>query len=201
MNKMLMSLAAAVAIALTSPAFAQKAPEAAKPAEKSKVAIPAKTFYKGLGPTQYLAKAKLIGQNVFTKDGQKIGDIEDIILGKDNTIDGVIIGAGGFLNVGDKKIGVRYAALKFDTKDGKTTISLPAATKEIVAALEPYEGSRSMLQKAGDKAKEVGKKAAEAAKAGAEKASEAAKTGVEKAKELVKGKETAPAAPAAEQKK
>ena len=199
MNRTMLGLAAAVALAFTGPAFAQKAAEAAKPAEKAKVAIPAKTFYKGLGPTQYHAKSKLIGQNVLTKDGQKIGDIEDIVLGKDNTIDGVIIGAGGFLGVGEKKIGVRYIALKFDTKDGKTTISLPSATKEIIGALDAYEGSRSTLQKAGDKAKEIGKKAAEMAKTGAEKASEAAKAGVEKAKEAVKGKDAAPAA--AEQKK
>jgi sporulation protein YlmC with PRC-barrel domain len=66
-----------------------------------------------------------IGQNVFTKDGQKIGDIEDLILGTDNTVDGVVIGAGGFLNVGDKKIGVRYAALKFIVDEEGAT---PGAT-------------------------------------------------------------------------
>ena len=175
MNKMIMSLAAAAALALTVPALAQKAPDAAA-AVKAKVEIPKNTFYKGIGPTQYLAKAKLIGQLVYTKDGQKIGDIEDIILGtKDNAIDGVIIGVGGFLNVGDKKIAVRYGALKFDTKDGKTTITLPAATKEIVGALEPYEGSRTMLQKAGDRAKDAAKAASDATKAGLDKAKEAVK--------------------------
>lgn len=185
MSRMMLSLATAAALALAMPALAQKAPDV-KPAEKAKVEIPKNTFYKGIGPTQYLAKAKLIGQVVYTKDGQKIGDIEDIILGKDNTIDGVTIGAGGFANVGDKKIAVRYGALKFDTKDGKSTITLPTATKEIIGALEPYEGSRTMLQKAGDRAKDAAKKAADATKAG-----------VEKAKDAIKGSSPAPA----EQKK
>lgn len=199
MNKVLVSLAAAAAVALSVPAIAQKAPEAGAAATATKkVEIPKNVFYKGLGPSQYLAKQKLIGQNVFTKDGQKIGDIEDLILDKDNNIDGVVIGAGGFLNVGDKKIGVRYAALKFDTKDGKTTITLPAATKDVIGALEPYADSKTVLQKAQDAAK----KAAAAAKSGAEKASEAAKAGMEKAKEAVKGEKAAapaaaPAAPAA----
>lgn len=184
MNKLILSLVAATALAVSVPALAQqKAPEATPAA---KVEIPKNVFYRGLGPTQYLAKAKLIGQVVLTKDGQKIGDIEDIILGKDNTIDGVTIGAGGFLNVGDKKIAVRYGALKFDTKDGKQVITLPSATKEVIGALEPYEGSRTMLQRASDKAKEA-----------AHKASDAAKAGMERAKEAVKGKD----APAAEQKK
>ncbi len=175
MNKVVMSLAAAAALALSVPALAQQKAPDAKPAEKAKVAIPKNTFYKGLGPTQYLAKTKLIGQIVYNKDGQKVGDIEDLILGKDNTIDGVIIGAGGFANVGDKKIGVRYGALKFDTKDGKPYITLPVATKEIISELDPYEGSRTMLQKASDKAKEAAKKASDAAKAGLDKAKEAVK--------------------------
>ncbi len=191
MNKAFLSIAAASALALSVPAFAQKAPEAGASATATKkVEIPKNVFYKGLGPSQYLSKTKLIGQNVVTKDGQKIGDIEDLIIGSDNTIDGVVIGAGGFLNVGDKKIGVRYGALKFDTKDGKTTISLPTATKDIVGALEPYADSKTVLQKA----KEAAKKATDAAKVGAEKATEAAKAGMEKAKEAMKGKDAAPAA-------
>ena len=191
MNKIILSIAAASALALSLPALAQKAPEAAASATATKkVEVPMNVFYKGLGPTQYLSKTKLIGQNVFTKDGQKIGDIEDLIIGSDNTIDGVVIGAGGYLNVGDKKIGVRYAALKIDTKDGKTTITLPTASKEVIAALEPYADSKTVLQKA----KDAAKRASDAAKVGAEKASEAAKAGMDKAKEAMKGKEAAPAA-------
>jgi len=143
MNKVFLSIAAAAALALSVPAIAQKAPEASAAATATKkVEIPKNVFYKGLGPTQYLSKTKLIGQNVFTKDGQKIGDIEDLILGTDNTVDGVVIGAGGFLNVGDKKIGVRYAALKFETKDGKTTVTLPAITAEMVKSSIPAFGAK-----------------------------------------------------------
>jgi hypothetical protein len=89
-----------------------------------------------------------------------------VILGsKDNAIDGVIVGVGGFLGVGEKKIGVRLAALKFDTKDGKTVISMPLATKEVLASIEAYEGTpRTLLQKAGDAAKGAAKSATDAAK-------------------------------------
>lgn len=172
MNKLVMGLVAALALAGTAPAFAQKAP-----APEAKVSIPKNTFYKGTGPTQYLAKAKLIGQKVTGKDGQVIGDIEDIILGKDNKIDGVVMGVGGFLGVGEKKIGVRYGALSFGTKDGKPTIALPAATKEVLGALEPYNGQKSMVQKA-----------SEAVKATAQKAEEVAKGAVDKVKGAVEPK-------------
>jgi hypothetical protein len=164
MNKLVMSLAAAMALAATLPVMAQKAPEA-----KSTVQIPANTFYKGTGPTQYLAKAKLIGQKVTGKDGQVVGDIEDIILGKDNKIDGVVMGVGGFLGVGEKKVGVRYGALSFATKDGKTAISLPVATKEILGALEPYNGQKSLVQKASESVQGAAKKAGEVAKEAVDK--------------------------------
>ena len=209
MNKTLLSIAAAVAVALTVPAFAQqKAPEAPKAPEK-KIAIPGWSV-KSQAPGQYLGKDRLIGAKVVNKDGQVIGDIEDLIINSGNEIEGVIMGVGGFLGAGEKKVGVRYSGLKFDTKDGKTTVSLPGATKEVLAALEPYkraEAKKTLTQKAVEKAKELtdktketvkdaSKKAGEATKAAADKASEAAKGAMEKGKEAVKPAEkaTAPAA-------
>lgn len=172
MNKLVLSALTAAAFALTIPAMAQKAPEAKAPAAPA-VKIPKDTFYKGTGPSQYLARTKLIGQKVTGADGQTIGDIEDVILGKDNKIDGVVMGVGGFLGVGEKKIGVRYQALKFNTKDGKTTIALPAATKEVLGALEPYNGQKTMVQKASETVKDAAKKAQDAAKGAYDKAKDA----------------------------
>ena len=189
MNKILMSALAAGALALTVPAAAQRATEKAvekaadKAASGTSVAIPKNTFYKGLGPTQYLARTRLIGQNVVDKNGAKVGDIEDIILGtKDNQIDGVIMGVGGFLGVGEKKIGVRIGALKFDTKDGKTVVSMPSATKELLAAVEAYDGQRTLLQKAGDAAKKAGTAAKDAAAKAGESAKDLAKKAQDEAR-------------------
>jgi sporulation protein YlmC with PRC-barrel domain len=163
MSKLVLSVLAAAALAVTVPAFAQKAPDA-KATAPAAVKIPKDTFYKGTGPTQYLARAKLIGQKVMGADGQSIGEIEDLILGKDGKIDGYVMGVGGFLGVGEKKIGVRAGAVKSTTKDGKTVLSLPVATKEVLGALEPYNGQKSMVQKASDTVKDAAKKASDAAK-------------------------------------
>jgi sporulation protein YlmC with PRC-barrel domain len=192
MNKFILSIAAAAALAATMPAGAQqKAPET-KPAEAAKapasgVAIPKGMFYKGQGPTQYLAKDRLIGIKVYSTKGELIGDIEDLIMGaKDNDVQGVIIGVGGFLGVGEKKIGVRYSALKADTKDGKKIMTLDV-DKDVLAALEAYgraEPKPTMLEKAKEAAKSAAAKAKEAAK----KAGEATKGAVEKAKEAAKPK-------------
>ena len=49
------------------------------------------------------------------------------------------MGVGGLLGVGQKQIGVRLGALKITTSDGKITITLPGATKEILGAVGAYQ--------------------------------------------------------------
>lgn len=128
--------AAALSVAATAmatfPVIAQqKAPEA------KKIEIPKDTFYAGLGPTQYLAKSRLIGQPVVDKAGGRLAVVDDIILGsKDDKIDGLIIDAGG------KKLGVRISATKIETKDGKTTIMLPNVTMEMLKSGLPPFGAK-----------------------------------------------------------
>ncbi len=131
MQKIAIALLLSGALAL--PALAQP-----KEAEK-KAAIPTNTFFKGQQANQYLARERLIGAKVVNKDNQTIGTIDDLILTSGNQIDGVILSVGGFLGVGQKQIGVRYGALKVTTADGKTTVALPAATKEMLAAVPAYQ--------------------------------------------------------------
>jgi sporulation protein YlmC with PRC-barrel domain len=188
MKNTVIAIAAAAALALTVPALAQ-APKGATPAPAgnaaSQVKIPNGVFYKGQGGGQYLARTRLIGAKVTNKDGIIIGDIEDIIFGADNRIDGVVMGIGGFLGAGEKKIGVRYEALKIDRKDGKQTISLPMVTKEMLAALQPYqttEQKKSLVERAKDKAKELTDKVKDGG--ALDKAKEVGQSAVDKSKEL-----------------
>ena len=95
------------------------------------------------------------------------------------------MGVGGFLGAGEKKIGVRYQALQFSTKDGKRVVSLPQATKEVLAALEPYkraEAAKSLLERARERVKGSADRAKESDAAA--KAKEVGKAAVDKTKEL-----------------
>jgi sporulation protein YlmC with PRC-barrel domain len=126
MHKTILSAAAAIALAATLPAIAQQ-----------KVEIPKDVFYAGLGPTQYLAKSRLIGSPVVDKSGGRLAVVDDIILGtKDDKIDGLIIDANG------KKFGVRISATKIETKDGKTTVMLPLVTAEMLKSSLPAFGAK-----------------------------------------------------------
>jgi len=182
MTKLIFAAIAAATLSLTVPAVAQTKTEA------KKVDIPA-DYWKKQKPTQYLAKDRLIGQPVKNKDGKIIGDIEDVIVGDENKVVGVIMGVGGFLGAGEKKVAVRYRALEFSSVDGKKVITLPSATKDVLTALLPYERlapKKTLIEKATDKAQELKDKAVETSKDAAAKASAAAAPAVEKAKEMGK---------------
>lgn len=199
MNKLILGLAAAAAVAFAVSASA----------EEQKAAIPSGIFYKGQQANQWLAKDLLVTAKVFNAQGQIIGDIEDLILNDHNEVEGVIMGTGGFLGAGEKKVGVRFSALKIEEKDGKRTILLPEATKEVLDALLPYQRAtppKSLFDRAMEKAKELADKSSETAKDAYQKASEAAKEATEaakeayeKAKESTKAKEDAAPAPANKQ--
>ena len=133
-----LALALLLSAALAVPALAQKKEEPKKEAAK-KVEVPNNIFFKGQTASQYLASERLIGVKVVNKSGQAIGTIDDLIVGAGDKIEGVILGVGGVLGVGEKKIGVRLGALKISNADGKITITLPDATKEMLGAVGAYQ--------------------------------------------------------------
>ena len=100
---------------------------------------PKNVFFKGQTASQYLAKDRLLGAKVVNKSGEAVGTIDDLIVNQGGQIEGVVMGVGGVLGVGAKQIGVRLSALKISTADGKFTITLPDATKEMLGAVGAYQ--------------------------------------------------------------
>jgi hypothetical protein len=103
------------------------------------IAIPTNTFFKGqTGAQSFVLVGRWVGARVQGSRGVHIGEVHAIILEGEVTV-GVIIEVGRYLGVGLKKIGVRIGAVKIATIDGKVNITLPAASKELLAALGPYQ--------------------------------------------------------------
>ena len=208
MHKTLIGLIAGSAMLASGAALAQQTPPtpAGTPAQAKTVTIPP-GFIKAQAPGQTLARDRLIGAKVHNREGQIIGDIEDLILSSSNQVVGVIMGVGGFLSLGEKRIGIHYGALQFTQKDGVSRIVLPIATKDVLAAVEPYKRSeppKSLLDRSKEKARELTDRSTETAKDAAEvvkekagpaydKAKEAAGAAVDKAKEAVSPSTPAPA--------
>jgi hypothetical protein len=193
--KGVLTLAAAVAV-LALPALAD-------PAQ-----IPPDVFVPTQSDDQYLARDLLLFAKVHNADGLIIGDIEDLIFNANNQVVGVVMGTGGFLGFGEKRIAVNVGALQVKHEDGKVYVSLPQATKEVLDTLEPFhrkQPPKSLLDRAMEraheftdkssvtakdayeKAKPALEKAGEAAKGALEEAEKKAAPAIEKAKDVAKG--------------
>jgi hypothetical protein len=80
-----------------------------------------------------LAKQDLIGQTVYAPDKAKIGSISDLILSKDGkSVDGFVIGVGGFLGIGEKSVALKMDRLKMASgADGAVQLSMDMSKDEL----------------------------------------------------------------------
>lgn len=81
------------------------------------------------------AKKQILGKDVFTEAGEKIGSIDDLIVAPNRTITYAIVGVGGFLGVATHDVAVPVA--RFKQSAGR--IVLPGATKDALKAAPKFE--------------------------------------------------------------
>ena len=83
------------------------------------------------------AKRQILGQPVFNDHDERVGSVQDVIIGGDKTVTYAIINAGGF--TGLTKHDVAVPVSKFKLIDGKLT--LEGATKDALKASPAFEYS------------------------------------------------------------
>jgi sporulation protein YlmC with PRC-barrel domain len=87
--------------------------------------------------------SKLLGFPVYNSpanDAERIGEINDLVIGEDGGVSAVIIGVGGFLGIGEKNVAVNYDDLQWTVaEDDSERIVLEGATKEQLEAAVAVE--------------------------------------------------------------
>jgi sporulation protein YlmC with PRC-barrel domain len=108
---------------LILPAFAQSNPPASNPpANRAATVAPASN-------TSGMWRAsKLKGLNVYNDQNEKLGDINELLVDKSGKVDGVVIGVGGFLGMGEHDIKVDMSKLKFVNEPVRTSTTSTANT-------------------------------------------------------------------------
>jgi hypothetical protein len=116
------------AVAQTPPP--QRAP-AAEPAAPPKAPVPGQILVQDANTV--LAKQDLIGQTVYAPDKAKIGSISDLILSKDGkSVEGFVIGVGGFLGLGEKSVALKIDRLKISSGvDGNMQLAMDMTKDEL----------------------------------------------------------------------
>ena len=133
------SVAALIAVIGFSPqAMSQTTPPAQQaPAPKAEVKQEAPVTGQILVQEENTILAnELVGQALYDPDKAKIGNISDLILSKDGkSVDGFVIGVGGFLGIGAKSVALKMDRLRMTPDpDGKMQLMMDIKKEELANA-------------------------------------------------------------------
>lgn len=103
------------------------------------------------GHTTAIRASRVIGTNVYNTGGEKIGEIEDVML--DKSADGImfaVVGFGGFLGIGEKYHAVPWSLLDYDKNNSGYVVPFTRSQLEQAPAHTITELSENDGRKARD---------------------------------------------------
>jgi sporulation protein YlmC with PRC-barrel domain len=121
-----LAVGAALATVLTGIAYAQ-APAPLTPAPQTPSLAPTNNPQPALVGTYYK-------QNVYDPSDNKIGEITDVVMGRDGRIEGFIVSVGGFLGVGEKDVAVPFDAVRSTQRNGNVRLTMNATKDQLEKA-------------------------------------------------------------------
>lgn len=86
---------------------------------------------------------KLIGATVYNTEGEKVGDVQDIVFDQDGKIVGVVLKVGGLLGIGGKSVGIKWDEVKISPADELMTISYKKEQLEVAPDFKTQEAIQS----------------------------------------------------------
>lgn len=139
-------LTTALAAGLALPAAAQTTTPASP--FQTEAAGPSVSASDLIGARIYASEAALDGDS-FTgvQEGwDDIGEVNDVILGRDGTVDAVLVDIGGFLGIGERQVAVDMAALRFvqdSSTDADDWFLVMQADRGVLDAAPPWPAAGS----------------------------------------------------------
>ena len=79
-------------------------------------------------------KKTLLGKEIYNDAGQKVGNVDDLIISPDKKVSYVIVGAGGFVGIGRHDVAIPVAQVQ----DQAGRLVMPGATKEMIKAMPEF---------------------------------------------------------------
>ncbi|MCP1166952.1 PRC-barrel domain-containing protein [Limimaricola litoreus] len=91
-------------------------------------------------PVSDLSTEELNGASVYGADDDNVGEIEDLVASDAGEIEQAVIGVGGFLGIGEKKVAVNFSDLQIlANEDGSDIRVYISATEDELKALPEYQ--------------------------------------------------------------
>lgn len=96
-----------------------------------------------------LTPQEMMGKAVLTEDGQKVGEVEDVLMrNRSNRASHVVVGAGGFLGIGERNVALDVDKLRW-SGDRNALVAMNMTRDQIASLPEfRYDGSMVSLNRA-----------------------------------------------------
>ncbi len=94
-----------------------------------------------------LLASDLIGKTVYTSeadDGELVGEINDLVIGEDGSVEAVVLGVGGFLGIGEKDVAVNFEDVRWAEDAGGTRFAVYEASRESLMDAPAFERATAM---------------------------------------------------------
>jgi sporulation protein YlmC with PRC-barrel domain len=84
--------------------------------------------------------SKMVGLNIYNDDNEKIGDIAELIVDRSGKLEAIVVGAGGFLGIGERDVAVPYDQIKwvFTAVPSPRTSTGPTTSGTAITSSERY---------------------------------------------------------------
>jgi hypothetical protein len=93
---------------------------------------------KAMVPEGAVARANaLIGTTVRNSAGDKVGTVDDLLMGSDSKVNYAVLSVGGFLGIGDRLVAVPMSDLQMASDH----MVMPSATKETLQKMPKFDRS------------------------------------------------------------
>lgn len=87
-------------------------------------------------PSGEVQVSNLIGMDVRNAQGENVGEIDDILIGKDGKVSYAIVSVGGFLGVGERHVQVPFSELQIQPDGRQVTYN---TTKDALKQQPEYK--------------------------------------------------------------
>lgn len=71
-----------------------------------------------VGANQWRASS-LIGQSVYNRANERIGEVNELVVERDGRLSAVILGVGGFLGIGERDVAVNFSSVQMTTNNNE----------------------------------------------------------------------------------
>jgi sporulation protein YlmC with PRC-barrel domain len=88
-------------------------------------------------PTSTTTVTNCYKQNVYDPSDSKIGEIRDVLVGRDGKVTAFIVSVGGFLGAGEKDVAVPFNAVSATDRNGKWYLTMNT-TKDAMKQAHGY---------------------------------------------------------------